>query len=114
MPQLYPELEPYESGMLEVSDGHSIYWENYGNPTGKPVIGLHGGPGSGSSPRWARIFNPDHYRVVLFDQRGCGRSRPLASEPTIDLSTNTTHHLIADVEALRVLFDIEKWLVFGA
>jgi proline iminopeptidase len=114
MPQLYPEIEPYVSGILDVSDGHSVYWEVYGNPTGKPVVALHGGPGSGSNPRWARFFNPDRYRIVLFDQRGCGRSRPLVSEPNIDLSTNTTHHLIADIEALRALLDIDRWLVFGA
>ena len=110
----YPEIEPHERGMLDTDDGHSIYWEVCGNPNGKPAVVLHGGPGSGSGPGWRRYFNPDRYRIVLFDQRGCGRSRPLASEPDVDLSTNTTHHLISDIEALRTSLAIEKWLVFGA
>src|SRR5262245_36015821 len=114
MPDLYPEIEPYASGMLPTGDGHNIYWEASGNLAGDPVIVLHGGPGSGSSPRWRRFFNPNRYRIILFDQRGCGRSRPLASEPAIDLATNTTHHLLADIEALRSLFHVNRWLVFGA
>ena len=92
---LYPATEPYEHGMLEVGDGHKVYWETCGNPNGKPALVLHGGPGSGCTPGWRRYFNPDRYRIVLFDQRGCGRSTPHASRPDIDLATNTTHHLIA-------------------
>ena len=86
----FPAIEPYDSGMLDVGDGHQVYWECCGNPAGKPALYLHGGPGSGCSPGQRRFFDPDAYRVVLFDQRGSGRSRPLASEPDADLSTNTT------------------------
>jgi proline iminopeptidase len=99
--------------MLDVGDGHEIYWECCGNPAGKPALYLHGGPGSGTSPGQRRFFNPLAYRVVLFDQRGCGRSRPLASEPDADLSANTTAHLIADIEALRTLHGVERWTVLG-
>jgi proline iminopeptidase len=97
-----------------VGDGHSIYWETCGNPAGKPAVVLHGGPGSGCGPSWRRYFDPSQYRVLLFDQRGCGRSRPLANAPIVDLSTNTTRHLIADIEALRHLLGVDRWLVFGA
>ena len=110
---LYPEVTPYEHGMLEVGDGHRIHWETCGNPTGKPALVLHGGPGSGCTPGWRRYFNPERYRIVLFDQRGCGRSTPHASGPDIDLSTNTTHHLIADIEKLRRHLGIERWLLLG-
>src|SRR6188474_3221258 len=96
----FPEIEPYDSGTLDVGDGHQVYWECCGNPAGKPALYLHGGPGSGFSPSQRRLFDPDAYRVVLFDQRGCGRSRLLASVPRADLSANTTAHLIADIEAL--------------
>jgi len=99
----FPAIEPYDSGMLDVGDGHQLYWECCGNPAGKPALYLHGGPGSGVSPGQRRLFDPDAYRVVLFDQRGCGRSRPLASTPDADLSANTTAHLVADIEALRRL-----------
>ena len=109
----FPAVEPYDSGMLDVGDGHRVYWETCGNPDGKPAIYLHGGPGSGSTPGARRYFDPDAYRVVLFDQRGSGRSRPLASEPDTDLSTNTTAHLIADIEQLRRLHGIDKWTVLG-
>ena len=109
----YPAIEPYDSGMLDVGDGHQVYWECCGNPAGKPALYLHGGPGSGFSPGQRRFFDPDAYRVVLFDQRGCGRSRPLASAPDADLSTNTTVHLIADIEALRRLHGVERWIVLG-
>ncbi|WP_117211895.1 prolyl aminopeptidase [Allorhizocola rhizosphaerae] len=112
-PLTYPGIEPYEHGMLDVGDGHRVYWEVCGNPRGKPAVVLHGGPGSGASPYWRRFFDPDAYRVVLFDQRGCGRSTPHASEPGIDLSTNTTHHLIRDIELLRTHHGIDRWLVFG-
>jgi proline iminopeptidase len=93
--------------VLDVGDGHEIYWEVHGNPTGKPVVALHGGPGSGCAPWWAGFFDLDAYRVVLFDQRGCGRSRPHT------LVANTTQHLIADIERLREHLGIERWLVLG-
>jgi proline iminopeptidase len=109
----YPEIKPYDQGILEVGDGNRVYWEVAGNPAGKPAVVLHGGPGSGATPGWRRCFDPARYRIVLFDQRGCGRSTPHASEPTIDLSTNTTHHLIADIERLREHLGIERWLVLG-
>jgi len=113
MTDLYPEIEPFQQGMLEVGDGDRVYWEMCGNPHGKPAVVVHGGPGSGSS-RWARrLFDPSAYRVVLFDQRGCGRSTPHASEPDIDLTNNTTQNLIADMELLRQHLDVERWLVLG-
>ncbi len=110
---LYPEIEPYESGLLDVGDGNSIYWEVCGNPAGKPAVFLHGGPGGGSTPVARRFFDPDRYRIILFDQRGCGRSVPHASAPDADLSTNTTWHLVADIERLRVHLGVDRWLVFG-
>jgi proline iminopeptidase len=109
----YPPIEPFATGMLDAGDGHSIYWEVCGNPAGRPALYLHGGPGSGSTPGQRRFFDPDIYRVVLFDQRGSGRSRPLASDPAHHLSTNTTSHLIADIEALRRLHQVEDWTVLG-
>jgi proline iminopeptidase len=109
----YPEIEPYETGVLETSDGHSVYWEVSGNPKGKPAIFLHGGPGSGCSAGQRRFFDPDAYRIVLFDQRGSGRSRPLASDPSADLSTNTTQHLIADIELLRRHLGVDSWTMLG-
>ena len=113
MPDQFPPIEPYASGMLDVGDGHEIYWECCGNPEGKPALYLHGGPGSGFSPGQRRFFDPDAYRVVLFDQRGSGKSRPLASEPDADLSSNTTQHLIADIEALRELHGVDSWTILG-
>jgi proline iminopeptidase len=113
MSERFPAIEPYENGMLDVGDGHHVYWECCGNPEGKPAIYLHGGPGAGCSPGARRFFDPDIYRVVLFDQRGSERSRPLASEPDADLSANTTAHLIADIEALRRLHKVESWTVLG-
>ncbi|WP_166987063.1 prolyl aminopeptidase [Canibacter zhoujuaniae] len=110
---LYPEIEPYDQGMLEVGDGHQIYYEQVGNPDGKPVVVLHGGPGGGCVPTMRRFFNPEKYRIVLFDQRGAGCSLPHASEPEADLSTNTTWHLVADIERLREHLSIDKWQVFG-
>jgi proline iminopeptidase len=110
---LYPETEPYDHGMLDVGDGQLVYWEVCGNPNGKPAVVLHGGPGSGAGAWWRRMFDPAAYRVVLFDQRGCGRSKPDAAEPEYDLSTNTTHHLIRDIEQLREHLDIDQWLIFG-
>lgn len=113
MEERFPAIEPYDSGMLDVGDGQRVYWECCGNPAGKPALYLHGGPGSGSTPGQRRFFDPDAYRVVLFDQRGSGRSRPLASEPGADLGTNTTAHLIADIEALRQLHGVDRWVVLG-
>lgn len=110
----YPAIEPYESGFLDVGDGHSLYWETVGNPAGTPVVWLHGGPGSGSTAGIRRSFDPAAYRAVLFDQRGCGRSRPLADTAAADLTTNTTQHLIGDVELLRTHLGIERWVVTGA
>ncbi len=110
----YPAIEPFESGFLDVGDGQSIYWEASGNPAGKPAVALHGGPGSGLSPGRRRWFDPERYRLVQFDQRGCGRSTPHAGEWSTDLAANTTHHLIADIERLRTHLGIEHWLVWGA
>ncbi|QQR69774.1 MAG: prolyl aminopeptidase [Alphaproteobacteria bacterium] len=106
--ELYPEIDPYQSGMLDVGDGHQMYYEVCGNPSGKPVVFLHGGPGGGCKPAHRRFFDPSTYRVVLFDQRGCGRSKPLGL-----LDHNTTWHLVEDIERLRTLLGIEKWMVFG-
>lgn len=110
---LYPPIEPYETGMLLAGDGHRLYWEQSGNPQGKPVVFLHGGPGGGTSAWHRRFFDPERYRIVLFDQRGCGRSTPHASEPGADLTYNTTWHLVADIELLRRNLGIERWQVFG-
>jgi proline iminopeptidase len=110
----YPEIEPYETGMLDVGDGHRIYWETSGNPDGNPAVALHGGPGSGSRPGQRRDFDPSAYRIIQFDQRGCGRSTPHASDLATDLSTNTTHHLIADIDRLREHLGVDRWLVWGA
>lgn len=111
---LYPVIEPYDTGTLEVGDGHRLYYEQSGTPDGKPALVLHGGPGSGSTPSARREFNPRSWRTILFDQRGCGRSTPHASMPAADLSTNTTPHLIADIERLRTALGIEQWLVRGS
>jgi proline iminopeptidase len=105
---LYPEIEPYKSGRLDVGDGHSLYWELCGNPDGKPVVFLHGGPGSGSSPDHRRQFDPQAYNILVFDQRGSGRSTPHAS-----LEANTTWDLVGDIERLREMVGVEKWMVFG-
>ncbi|MBV8952184.1 MAG: prolyl aminopeptidase [Actinobacteria bacterium] len=105
--------EPFETGTLEVGDGHRLYWETSGNPDGKAVLVLHGGPGSGSSPAFRQFFDRQAYKIVQFDQRNCGRSTPHASEPGVDLSTNTTQHLIRDCECIRLHLDIERWLVWG-
>jgi pimeloyl-ACP methyl ester carboxylesterase len=109
----YPEIEPYAHGMLDVGDGNLVYWEACGNPDGKPALLLHGGPGSGCTPGMRRYFDPVAYRIVLFDQRNCGRSRPHASDPAVSLAANTTQHLVADIELLRAHLGIERWLVFG-
>jgi proline iminopeptidase len=109
----YPPIEPYEHGMLDVGDGNLVYWEVCGNPDGKPALVVHGGPGGGCTPGSRRWFDPDRYRVVLFDQRGCGRSTPHASDPATDMSRNTTEHLLADMERLREHLGIVRWLLFG-
>ena len=114
MPDLYPPIEPHAAGLLEVGDGHRVYWEACGNPHGRPALVLHGGPGSGCSPTARRHFDPAAWRIVLLDQRGAGRSTPHASTPGIDLSTNTTAHLLADIERLRAHLAIDRWLVQGA
>ena len=113
MAGIYPKIEPYEDGMLEVGDGNLMYWETCGNSEGKPAIVLHGGPGSGCTDWHRTLFNPNAYRVVLFDQRGCGRSTPHASAPDTDLASNTTWNLISDMELLRQHLDVDQWLVFG-
>jgi proline iminopeptidase len=109
----YPPIEPYDHGMLDVGDGNLVYWEVCGNPAGKPAVFVHGGPGSGCSPTTRQVFDPLRYRAVIFDQRGCGRSTPSAADPNTDLGHNTTDHLIADMEKLRELLGIDRWLLIG-
>jgi proline iminopeptidase len=113
MEHVYPISEPHNRGMLDVGDGSLVYWEARGNPSGKPAVIVHGGPGSGLVGSTGRSFDPSRYRIVLFDQRGCGRSTPHASDPTTDMSVNTTEHLLADMELLRAHLAIERWLLFG-
>lgn len=113
MDSMYPPIEPYDTGMLDVGAGHQVFWEVSGNPHGRPALYLHGGPGGGSLSTPRRFFDPEAYQIVLFDQRGCGRSRPLASEPDADLSTNTTFHLVADIEMLRHHLGVETWTLLG-
>jgi proline iminopeptidase len=113
MHERYPTIDPYEEGMLAVGDGQHIYWEVSGNPNGKPALVIHGGPGTGSVPGLRRYFDPSAYRIVQFDQRGCGRSTPHASDPVTDLALITTDHLLADIERLREHLDVERWLLFG-
>jgi proline iminopeptidase len=113
MAELYPRTRPYAHGLLEAGDGNAVYWETCGNPDGKPAVIVHGGPGSGCSPGQGRTFDPERYRLVLFDQRGCGRSTPHASDPATDLRPNTTQHLIADMERLREHLGIDRWLLYG-
>ena len=105
---LYPAIEPRETGMLDVGDGHSLYWELSGNADGKPVVFLHGGPGGGSIPEHRRQFDPARYNILVFDQRGAGRSTPYAS-----LEANTTWHLVEDIERLRAMVGVDRWMVFG-
>jgi proline iminopeptidase len=112
MTEMYPPTEPYDHGMLDV-DGDLVYWEVCGNPDGRPALVVHGGPGSGCDTELRRYFDPERYRVVLFDQRGCGRSTPHASDPATDMRHNTTPHLIADMELLREHLGIERWLLYG-
>jgi len=108
MKGLYPEIEPYQTGHLKVSPIHEIYYEQCGNPQGKPVLFVHGGPGGGTGSKERQFFDPNHYRIILFHQRGCGQSRPHAC-----LEENTTWHLVADMELLRESLNIEQWMVFG-
>ncbi|ONH60309.1 prolyl aminopeptidase [Frankia sp. CcI49] len=108
-----PPVEPHEKGMIPVGDGNFVYWEVCGNPQGKPALVVHGGPGSGCSVGARRFPHLDRFRVVLFDQRGCGRSIPHASDPATDMRCNTTEHLLADMEVLREHLNVEKWLLFG-
>lgn len=105
---IFPPVEPFQTGTLKVDSVHQLYWEQCGNPEGVPVVFLHGGPGAGASPVHRRFFDPDHYRVVIFDQRGAGRSRPLG-----EIANNTTDLLIEDIETLRRTLDIDRWHVFG-
>ncbi|EMF55308.1 MULTISPECIES: prolyl aminopeptidase [Streptomyces] len=110
---LYPEIEPYDHGLLDVGDGNRVYWEVCGNPRGRPAVVLHGGPGSRANAWFPRLFDPEAYRIVLLDQRGCGRSTPPASAYETDMTVNTTDHLIADLELLRRHLGIGRWLVWG-
>lgn len=113
MAELYPPIEPYDQGLLDVGDGNFVYWETSGNPDGKPAVLVHGGPGQGSAPNMRRGCDPARYRLVLFDQRGCGRSVPHASDPATDMRYNTTDHLVGDMERLREHLGIDRWLVTG-
>ncbi len=106
--ELYPHIEPYDKGMLDLTDGQRMYWEQCGNPNGFPVLFLHGGPGAGANASHRRFFDPQFYRIIIFDQRGAGRSRPFG-----DVSANTTDHLIDDIETLRRHLAVERWLIFG-
>ena len=114
MHDLFPDIEPYARGMLAVSEGNAVYWETCGSPRGKPALVVHGGPGIGCTARMRRAFDPARYRIVLFDQRGCGRSSPHASELGTDMSANTTHRLLDDMEKLRVHLGIDRWLLSGS
>lgn len=112
MGDFYPPIEPYARGLLDVGQGNSIYWECCGNPNGTPALYVHGGPGSGCTPGARRYFDPEKYRIILFDQRGCGRSRPLLADRS-QLHANTTHHLILDMELLREHLSVDRWIVVG-
>ena len=113
MAGLFPGIEPYDVGLLDVGDGHRMYWETCGNPEGKPALVVHGGPGSGYTSTHRRFFDPSSYRIVLFDQRGAGRSAPHAGDSETSLEHNTTDHLVRDMESLRSHLGIDRWLVFG-
>ena len=108
LPDLYPETEPYEMGILNVSALHKVYWEQSGNPDGVPALFLHGGPGSGATPAHRRFFDPAHYRIIIVDQRGAGRSLPPGA-----IEDNTTSNLVSDLEKLRNHIGVDRWLVFG-
>ena len=105
---LFPPIEPFSTGELRLESPHTLYWEQSGNPEGLPVLFLHGGPGAGVNDQNRRFFNPRFYRIILYDQRGAGRSKPLG-----DLTNNTTTHLIGDIEFLRCVLGVEKWVLFG-
>ena len=111
--QPHPPIEPYAHGLLDVGDDNRVYWETCGNPGGKAALVVHGGPGSGRNPGSRRLFDPRLHRVVLFDQRGCGRSLPHAADPATGLEHNTTEHLIADMERLREHLGVDRWLLYG-
>ena len=113
MKTLYPHIEPYDRGMLDTSDGNQLAYRQYGNPAGKPVLCLHGGPGSGCGPGWPRNFDPACYRIICLDQRNSGESLPPSSDYTTSLANNTSWHLVADIERLRRHLEIERWMLFG-
>src|ERR1700684_1606675 len=113
MVELYPPIEPYDQGLLDVGDGNFVYWETCGNPDGKPAVMVNGGPGQGTMPNMRRACYPARSRAVLFDQRGCGRSTPHASDPATDMRHNTTDHLVSDMERLRERLGIDRWLLTG-
>jgi proline iminopeptidase len=110
----YPDIDPYDAGLLDTGDGNLVYWEACGNPDGLPALIVHGGPGSGCTAANRRAFDPEKFRIILFDQRNCGRSLPPASDPAADMSLNTTEHLLRDMEQLRGHLGVEKWLLRGA
>jgi proline iminopeptidase len=110
---VYPEIAPHDRGWLPVGDGHELYWEVCGSPRGTPAVVLHGGPGAGAAPWWRGLLDPTRFRAVLFDQRGCGRSRPHAADTLTALAANTTEHLVGDIDALRRHLGVERWLVVG-
>ena len=112
--QLYPAIEPYRSGQLDVSDGQRVWWEECGNGEGTPLLVVHGGPGGGCVPDHRRAYDPSAYRIILFDQRGCGRSEPHASDPSVSLDANTTWHLVQDMERLRSELGVDRWVLSGA
>jgi proline iminopeptidase len=109
----FPLSEPFDSGLLDVGDGNQVYYEQVGSPEGIPMLYVHGGPGAGCSMNARGAVDPERFRAILFDQRGCGRSLPHAGDPSVDLSANTTHHLVADMELLREHLGVEKWLLYG-
>jgi proline iminopeptidase len=109
----FPELEPFATGWMDVGDGHRVYWETSGNPHGTPVLVLHGGPGSGSTPGGRRLWDPTRYLIVQLDQRNCGKSTPSAADPAVSLETNTTTQLIADIEQLRGQLGVDRWVLWG-
>ncbi|WP_392667921.1 prolyl aminopeptidase [Streptomyces sp. LN785] len=113
MPVAFSSTEVREEGMLDVGDGNLVHWEERGNPDGKPALIVHGGPGAGSPSGTPKAFDPECYRIILFDQRGCGRSTPHASDPATDMAVNTTEHLLRDMEQLRVFLRVDRWLIFG-
>lgn len=109
----FPPIEPFATGMMDVGDGNQVYWETSGNPSGIPVLMLHGGPGAGTTPGGRRNWDPEKYLIVQMDQRNCGKSTPSASDPTVSLEANTTNHLIADIEQLREQLGVDSWVLWG-